>query len=172
MVNELDNKGKIVNRFHDGELLETYKYDLDGNVSYVIHPQVGTDVYMYDGNGLAVKQLSLSEENPLFSSLLSSVFGNGPKKKLTIFINDDWGNIVEMKVYNAETKELLFTQKNVINQQGDEIESIGYNGDGTIYSHVKYLYSYDTMGNWVLKRNLSKEGDIYMEEERDIIYYN
>jgi hypothetical protein len=75
-----------------------------------------------------------------------------------------------MKVYNAETKELLFTQKNTINNQGDEIESIGYNGDGSVHAHVKYEYKYDNFGNWIYKKTFTKEGRIYREEERVITY--
>lgn len=165
---ELDYEGKIVSKFHNGEHEESYEYDDNDNITEVFYPNTGgRDIYEYDDNGLATQQLSLSGENSLFGNL----FG-GPKKKLTTFVNDRWGNITEMKVYNAETRELLFTQKNTINNQGDEIESIGYKADGSVHAHVRYEYKYDNNGNWIFKKTLTKEGRVYREQERLITYYS
>ena len=112
---ELDYNGKIVRKFHNGELEESYEYDDKNNITVVHYANTGgRDIYEYDDNGLAIQQLSLSGDNSMFGNL----FG-GPKKQLTTFVNDRWGNITEMKVYNAETRELLLTQKNTINNHGD-----------------------------------------------------
>lgn len=165
---ELDYEGKIVSKFHNGEHEESYEYDDNDNIVEVLYPNTGgRDIYEYDLNGLATQQLSLSGENSMFGNL----FG-GPKKKLTTFVNDRWGNITEMKVYNAEPRELLFTQKNTINNQGDEIESIGYKVDGSVHAHVKYEYKYDGSGNWTFKKTLTKDGLVYREQERVITYYS
>lgn len=165
---ELNYDGNIVRKFHDGEHEESYEYDDNNNITKVLYPNTGgRDIYEYDDNGLATQQLSLSGENSMFGNLFS-----GPKKKLTTFVNDRWGNIIEMKVYNAETKELLFTQKNSINNQGDEIESIGYKADGSIHAHVKYEYKYDDSGNWTFKKTLTKDGLVYREQERVISYHS
>ena len=165
---ELDYDGRIASKFHNGKMEETYEYDDDDNIIAVHYPNTGgRDIYEYDENGLATQQLSLSGENSLFGNL----FG-GPKKKLTTFVNDRLGNITEMKVYNAETRELLFTQKNTINNQGDEVESIGYKADGSVHAHVKYEYKYDSNGNWTFKKTLTKDGLVYREQERVITYYS
>lgn len=165
---QYDFNGRMIAKHHDGTCEEQYEYDNSGNVSQVYYPNTGRrDLYEYDLNNLATKQLSIKGENSLFGSL----FG-GPNKKLTLFTNDKFGNIIEMKVYDAESKNLLFTQKNSINSNGDEIESIGYNGDGSVYSHVKYNYQYDNNGNWILKQTLNKDGKVYRENKREITYHN
>lgn len=165
---EYDSKGRLVSKSHDGMVEETYGYDDEGNIRIVSYPSTGgREIYEYDENGLAIKQLSLRDEDSLFGSLLG-----GPDKGLTLFENDEWGNIVIMKSYNADTKELLFTQKNKFNSQGDETESIGYNGDGTVHSYVKYEYQYDAKNNWILQRTLTKDGKVYREDIRSIDYYS
>lgn len=164
---ELDYEGKIISKFHNGEREESYKYDDEDNIIEVLYPNTGgRDIYEYDYNRLAINQLSLSGENSMFGNLLG-----GPKKKLTTFVNDRWGNITEMKVYNAESGELLFIQKNTINNHGDEIESIGYKSDGSVHAHVKYEYKYDSRSNWTFKKTLTKDGLVYREQERVITYH-
>lgn len=165
---QYDYNGKMTAKYHDGTCEEQYEYDGKGNVAQVYYPNTGgRDLYEYDLNNLATKQLSKKGENSLFGSL----FG-GPKNKLTIFTNDKFGNIIEMKVYDGDTKELLFTQKNTANDKGDEIESIGYNADGSVYSHVKYNYQYDNNDNWILKQTLTKDGKVYRENKRQIKYHS
>jgi hypothetical protein len=165
---ELDFEGRIVRRFHNGELEETFKYDEYDNIIEVYYPITGGwDFYDYDENGLVKQQSSLRGENSLPSPFLV-----GPKKKLITYLNDKWGNIKEAKVFNAETKELLVSQKNSINKQGDEIESIDYQGNGLVRNHIKYEYKYDNIGNWILKKTKTKDGHIYREHERVITYYN
>jgi hypothetical protein len=130
----------------------------------VSYPNTGSqDIFEYDENGLVIRQLSLSGDYSLFGGL---------KKKLTIFKNDHYGNILVMEVRNAESAELLFTQKNEINSQGDEVESIGYNADNSIYSFVQYEYTYDNYNNWITKQTLTSKGHIYQEEQREINYYS
>ena len=165
---EIDYEGKIINKFHNGEHEESYEYDDNENIIEVYYPNTGgREIYEYDDNGLAIQQLSLSGENSMFGSL----FG-GPKKKLTTFVNDRWGNITEMKVYNEETRELLLTQKSTINNYGDEIESIYYKADGSVHVHVKYEHKYDSNGNWTYKKHLTKDGLVYREQERIITYHS
>ena len=143
------------------------EYNEVGKISVVHYSKTGAkELYEYNENGLATQQLGLSGENSLFGNLFGA-----PNKKLTTFVNDHWGNITEMKVYNAETRELLFAQKNTINKQGDEIESIGYNSDNSVYSHLKYEYKYDTNGNWIIKQTFTEKGLLYREEERIIEYF-
>jgi hypothetical protein len=165
---DLDYEGRIVSRFYNGQHEETYLYDDDSNIIEVYYPlSRGRDLYEYNEHSLATHQFSLSGENTTFGSL----FG-GPKKKLTTFLNDHWGNIIEMKVYNAETRDLLFTQNSTINSEGDEIESIGYNGEGSVHAHVKYEYNYDGKGNWISKLTLTNDGLVYRYRARTITYYN
>jgi YD repeat-containing protein len=164
----LDWKGRIVSKSHNGEIEEAYEYNANSQISVVHYPTIGArDIYEYDKNGLAINQLSLRDEGSLFSSYFDE-----PNKKLTIFENDHWGNIVMMLVYDAETKKLLFTQKNKFNKHGDEIESIEFNEDGSVYGHIKYDYEYDEKGNWIIRRALTKEAHVYEEFIRTIIYYN
>lgn len=120
------------------------------------------DLYEYDLNNFVTKQISILTKKSLLGS---------PQNKLTLLTNDTFGNITEMKVFDYESKQLLFNQKNTINHIGDEVESIGYNGDGSIYSHVKYNYKYDTKGNWILKETLTQDGRLYKEEKRIISYH-
>ena len=170
---ELNGQGQIISNYHNGECEEQYQYDELGCVAMVYYPNTGAkDIYEYDSNNMAVKQLSISgvisfSENSMFGSL----FG-GPKKKLTTFENDSFGNIIQMKVFDSESNELLFTQKNKINTQGDEIESIGLNGDGSVYSESHNDYDYDSKNNWIIKRSLSKDGNVTKETKRQISYYS
>lgn len=164
---ELDYKGRIVSKYHNGVKEEIYEYDSGGKISVVSYPNTGSKVlYKYNEDGLATQQLSIRGGDSLFGNS----FG-GPNKKLTTFVNDRWGNIIEMKVYNAETNELLFSQKNTFNDRGDEIESVGYKSDGSVYSHVKYEYEYDNIANWISQKTMTKEGRIYREKERIIVYF-
>lgn len=165
---ELNHQGKIISKFYDGECEEQYQYDQDGRLNVVFYPNTGAkDIYEYDHNNLAIKQLSVKGENSMFGSL----FG-GPNKKLTTFENDRFGNIISMKVYDAESDQLLFSQTNKINSEGDEIESINLNGDGSVYSKQFYSYEYDRKNNWILKRDLDENGNSGREQKRQILYYS
>jgi hypothetical protein len=77
-----------------------------------------------------------------------------------------------MKVYDAESNKLMFIQKNIINQQGDEIECLNLNGDGSIYSAIFYDYEYDKKQNWLVKKTLDANGNLKREERRNIIYFS
>jgi len=166
--NELNHKGQVISKFYNGDCEEQYQYDENGRVKVVFYPNTGAkDIYEYDSNNLAIKQLSVKGENSMFGSL----FG-GPNKKLTTFENDKFGNIITMRVYDAESKQLLFTQTNKINSQGDVIESINLNGDGSVYSKIFYSYDYDNKNNWILKRDLDEKGNVQQEQKRQISYYS
>ena len=130
---ELDLKGRKIAHYHDGTIQNSNVYDDHDNIIKEVYPTGAQTFFEYDNNGFAINQLDIKGGG--FS------FG-GPNRKFTTFINDPFGNIIEMKVTNAETKELLFTQKNKLNNQGDEIESIGYNADGSVYNHTNYEYKY------------------------------
>ena len=161
---DLNSNGRLKSKSHNGETEEIYTYE--NNLVQILYPNTGAkDIYECDDNGFAIKQLSLRGEDSIFGSTF------GPDRKLTIFENDKFGNVIDMRVYDAETKELLFMQKNQINSFGNEIESIGYNADGSIYSQVKYNYQYDDFQNWVVKQTLTAEGKIYREEIREITYH-
>jgi len=166
--NELNHSGQIISKFYNGECEEQYQYDEIGQLKVVYYPNTGAkDMYEYDSNNLAIRQLSIRGENSMFGSLLGA-----PNKKLTTFENDKFGNIIKMKVYDAESEQLLVTQTNKINSQGDEIESINLNGDGSVYSKMFYSYEYDNRNNWILKRDLNEKGNVRREQERQILYYN
>jgi len=163
---EYDYRTRMIAKYHNGECEEQYKYDENDNIIQVYYPNTGArDLYEYAINNFASTQLSIRGEDSLFGS----IFG-GPNKKLTTFLNDALGNIYEMRVFDAETKNLLFLQKNKINDQGDEIESIGYNADGSVHAHLKYNYEYDNKNNWTLKQTLTSVGRVYHETTRTIKY--
>jgi hypothetical protein len=165
---ELNYSGQIISKYHDGEQEEEYQYNELGQIKVLQYSNTGArEIYEYDHNNLAISQLSLQGENSMFGSM----FG-GPKKKLTTFENDSFGNIIEMKVYDAETNQLMFTQKNKINEQGDEIECLNLNGDGSTYSEIFYDYEYDKKQNWIVKKTLDKDGNLKREEKRNILYYS
>lgn len=165
---QLDHLGRVIAKYHDGQLEEEYQYNDLGQIEMLFYSNTGAkELYEYDSNNMVTKQLSLQGENSLFGSL----FG-GPKKKLTVFNNDLFGNITEMKVYDAETQQLLFTQKNRINEKGDEIECLNINGDGSPYSTIFYEYEYDKKDNWILKRTYDKDRNLQKEEKRNILYHS
>jgi len=162
---ELDHNDRIISKYFNGEIEETYKYEDNNNISETFSPNTGgRNYYEYDEKGFAIKQLSVLVINPIFGSLF------GPERRLTTYINDHWGNIIEMKVYDEETNEIYFTQINTINKQGDEIESIEYEADGSVKSHVRNKYEYDNEGNWVSKKTMTGEGLVYREQTREIHY--
>ena len=163
--NELDDEGRMISKYYINQITETYKYNHNDEIIEVYYPNTGgRDIYEYDKSGFAIRQLSLSGGKSLFSL-------GTPKRKLTTFTNDEFGNIIEMKVYNDDNNELLFSQKNIMNISGDEIESIGYKSNNSVHSHVKYYYIYDNKGNWTLKQTMTQDAEIYREIERIISYY-
>ncbi|HOX77018.1 MAG TPA: hypothetical protein PLW31_03175 [Bacteroidales bacterium] len=162
-----DHSSKTFSKYHNNELEEEYHYDHLGRIIEVFYPNTGAkEFYEYDSSNLAISQLSIPGKISLFGSSNAR-----PNKKLTIFENDQFGNIVRMKVLDAESKQILFIQNNKINLQGDEIESIGLNGDGSVYSKIYYDYKYDEKNNWILKRTYDKNGNVVNEEKRQILYY-
>lgn len=150
--------------YEDQECIEQYDYDDNNNLCLIYYPNIeASDYYEYDLNRFVVKQLSLSGENSIF---------NGLSKKTTLFTNDLSGNVLEMKVINAETQQLLYTLKNKVNSFGDDIECIGLLSDGRIHSEVRYNYKYDDWGNWVLQETMNKKGEIYRQSSRTIEYFS
>lgn len=165
---ELDFQNNIKAKYHNGVLEEEFEYDEYGNIKLVHYLSTGSEnYYEYDDKGLAIKQISISGEKSVFSSS----FG-GSAKKITIFQNDEFGNIIKMKVYDYDTQSLLFIQENKINQLGDEIENIGYSGDGTTVILIKkYQYEYDNNGNWISQTTINEKEEIINEINRIIEYY-
>ena len=164
----LNHKGQIISKYHNGELEEEYQYNELGQIKVLQYSNTGArELYEYDSNGLVIQQLSLQGENSMFGSL----FG-GPKKKLTTFSNDSLGNVIEMKVYDAETNQLMFTQRNKINEKGDEIECLNLNGDGSIHSEIFYDYEYDSKQNWLVRKTLDENKNLKREEKRNILYFS
>lgn len=163
---ELDYDGNCIAKYHDGELEEQFEYNELNQVSIVFYPNTGArDIYQYDQNGLAIAQLSIQGENSMFGSL----FG-GPKKKLTLFENDNFGNVLVMKVIDYEQDKLLFSQQNKVNSHGDIIETINLNGDGSLYSEMYFEYEYDLKFNWIVKKILDKNGIALKIEKRSVLY--
>jgi len=155
-------------KYYNGELEETYEYDDKDNIVQVNSPITGgRDIFEYDINGLVASQVSLSGENPILISILG-----GHHNRLTLYTNDKWGNIIEMKVYDYETNQLILIQKNNYNDKGDEIESITQKTDGSVDSHTKYTYEYDRKGNWITKQSYHKHGMIFRKQQRTISYYS
>jgi YD repeat-containing protein len=164
---EHDDEQRIISKTHNNQIEERYNYDSDGNISRVDYANSGgRDLYNYNKNGFVTEQLSVNAAHSLFDSL-----SNRPKRKLIKYTNDQFGNILKMEIFNADTDELIFTQTNSINEHGDETESIGYNSDGSIHSFTKFEYTYDNKNNWINQKCLSKEGDIYKLHERVITYH-
>lgn len=160
---ELSNNGNIIAKYFNDECEEEYKYDNFGNIIEVYYPDINSkDLNEYDLNNFLVSQLSIIGGNPLLG---------GPKNKLTLLKNDKFGNMLEMNVYDKDNNQHLFKQINTYNDKGDIIETINYNADNSIYSHVKYNYQYDSNDNWLLMQTLTKNGEIYREEKRIISYY-
>jgi len=161
---ELNYSGQIISKYHDGELQEEYQYNELGQIKVIQYSNTGgREIYEYDHSNLATNQLRLQGENSMFG---------GPKNKLTTFENDSFGNIIEMKVIDVDTLKLMFTQKNKINKQGDEIECLNLNGDGSTYSEIFYDYDYDKKQNWIVKKTLDKDGNLKREQKRNILYYS
>lgn len=165
---DLDYKKRIVRRYYNGEIEETYKYDDRDNITEVYFPNInGGDRYQYDTNGFAIRQIEFGDENALFASLLGD-----PTNQIIVYENDDLGNIIDMKSFNSKSNELLYRQKFKYNSQGDEIESISYKTNGSIDELIKFEYKYDSRGNWILEQELSKEGIVYNEQQRIISYHS
>ncbi|EKT3958573.1 hypothetical protein ABF176_002494 [Flavobacterium psychrophilum] len=165
---ELDQFGRIIGKYHNGNIEEQYRYNHLNQIELVYFSNTGAkEFYEYDNNHMVLKQVSIQGEDSMFGSL----FG-GPKKKLIVFKNDDYGNILEMKTYNAENNQLLFVQKNSINENGDEIKSLNLNGDGSTYSEIYYEYEYDFKKNWILKRTLDNTGKAKSVKKRNILYFS
>ncbi len=54
--------------------------------------------------------------------------------------------------------------------QGNEIETITYEGDGTISEKKTYLYEYDKMKNWTKKTEFHN-GELFSIIEQQFEYY-
>ncbi len=165
---ELDAFGRIEKKYFDDYIEKKYKYDDDGNILEALNPDTGArEIYEYDENGFAISELNKNDGD----GELNFIFSPTPKL-LRTFINDKWGNVIEMSIYDGETNELLFTEHSIINSSGDEIERIEYNKEGSIILNRKYQYKYDYKENWIYMETLDKEGIIISIEEREITYYS
>jgi hypothetical protein len=164
---ELDANGNITAKFHNGNCKERYQLDNHGRIIAVQYMEIGAiDELEYDDNGLVVKQISRASQGGVFNAM----FG-GNVNKLTIYKNDEFGNILEFNTYNADTENLMIAQKSTINQQGDVIEMVSLGADGTVYSNSKYKYAYDKKGNWIELYDLNDNDMPYKLTTREILYY-
>lgn len=137
----LNNQGQIIEKYHDGQIEEKYRYDNSGRIIEVLYSLTGSkNIYEYDENHLAIKLLAVQEGFNLFG---------GPNKQLTLFVNDELGNIVSFKTFNGDTNELLYFQENEINAEGDVVETLGKLPDNSIVDEIKFNYKYDDKGNWI-----------------------
>jgi YD repeat-containing protein len=126
----LNNQGQIIEIYHNGQIDEKYRYDSYGRITEVLYPLTGgKNIYEYDENDLAIKLLSIQEGINFFG---------GPSKQLTLFVNDDFGNIISFKTFNGDTNELLYSQNNEINEEGDIVQTIGKLSNNTIVDEIKY----------------------------------
>ena len=160
---ELNSKGQKISYYHNGELEEEYQYNEMGQIELVRYATGAKDWYAYDNNGFASRQLSILGE--------FSFFG-GPKEKMFTFLNDAHGNIVEMKVFDNETKLLISTQENKINREGDIVECKNFDGNGSIQSITFTDYEYDKKQNWTVRKISDNNGRLIREEKRLIAYYS
>lgn len=164
---EYDASGNMVARYHDGKLEEWYELNEKGLIVTVNFPTTHSkDTYEYDENNMAIRQVSIQGANSLFSGMPGAI-----KNKLTTFRNDRFGNIVEMKIFNYDTKEQLFSKLNKFNEKGDEIESRGLYPNGTIYSITRNEYEYDKKNNWINRRQFDKDGNLMNYVNREINYF-
>lgn len=162
---ELDSLNVICSKYHNGDCEEQHYYDAAYNIEKVYYPSTGAyNLYKYDMDDFVIEQLDVSENSP-FGSLF------GPSKRITTYVNDELGNITEVKFYNAETGEPISAHRSVCDNHGNEIQLIIYEKDGSIRGHTNYKYRYYIQNNWILKQVLSEQGNVYREIIRNIIYY-
>lgn len=160
-----DYEGRIIEKYHGGNLEETYEYYENGNLNEIYYPSTGSrTIYEYDKKGSVIKELNLRGENNLLNLF------NRPDKVITYYNRDRKGNIVDIKAYNFETDGLIFTEKYVVNNEGDEIEHICFKADGSIALHVFYEYEYDDNRNWTLRKISNEDRTVYEECTRQIRY--
>lgn len=158
----LNNQGQIIEKYHNGELEEKYRYDNSDRIIEVIYSLSGSkNIYEYDENNLAIKLLAVQEGFNLFG---------GPNKQLTLFVNDELGNILSFKTFNGDTNELLYFQENEINVEGDVIETIGKLPDNSIVDEIKFNYKYDDKGNWIEMETINERRNIRFTRQRDLVY--
>jgi hypothetical protein len=164
---EYNTSGFLSARYYQGTCEEQYQTDNNGRIISTIYPNTGSkEIFEYENN-LIVKQLSIKGENSMFGSL----FG-GPSKKLTVFSNEPNGNVIEIKIYDYENKNLLATQTFSYNEFGDEIESNFIQKDGISKQVSKHAYTYDEKKNWITKINFNPDDTINSEEQREIEYFD
>lgn len=157
--------GLIVAKYHNNDCEEEYTYDMFRNIEKVYYPSTGAyTLYTYDDSDFVIQQLDVNEDSP-FGSLF------GPSRRVAIFINDEVGNVTEVKFYNAETGAPISAQRSIYDVYGNEIRLIIYECDGSIKSYTDYKYSYDEQKNWISKQTLSEKGNVYREVKRIITHY-
>lgn len=158
----LNTQGQIIEKYHNGQIEEKYKYDSFGRIIEVIYPHSNSkNIYEYDENNLAIKLLAVQEGNNFFG---------GPSKQLTLFINDSLGNIVSFKTFSGDTNELLYSQENQINSEGDVVETIGKLSNNTIVDEIRFIYQYDDENNWIEMETINERRNIRFNKKRDLVY--
>jgi len=158
----LNNQGQIMEKYHNGEIEEKYSYDNSGRINEVLYPQSNSkNIYEYDENNLVIKLLAVEEGFNLFG---------GPSKQLTLYVNDELGNILSFKTFDGDTNELLYFQENKINAEGDVVETIGKLPDNSIVDEIKFNYQYDDKGNWIEMETINERRNIRFNKKRDLAY--
>jgi hypothetical protein len=158
----LNNQGQILAKYHDGEMEEKYQYDNLGRINEIIYSNSGAkNIYKYDANNLAIQLLSVKGGINLFG---------GPKNQLTLFINDKFGNVVSYRTFNSDNNELIYSQENKINLQGDIVETIGKSSDNLVVDEISFNYEYDTKNNWIKKEVHNERRNVRFNQQRGLIY--
>ncbi|MBK5214846.1 MAG: hypothetical protein JJE55_14435 [Flavobacteriaceae bacterium] len=158
----LNYQGQIIEKYHNGQIEEKYRYDNSGRLIEVLYPESNSkNIYEYDENNLAIKLLVVQGGFNFFG---------GPSKQLTLYINDKFGNIVSFKTFNGDTNELLYTQENKINFEGDVVETIGRLPNDTIVDEIIFNYQYDDEDNWVVMETINERRNIRFVKKRELIY--
>ena len=140
-VLKFDEIGRVIAKYYNGELSESYEYHNNNTLLVVSYANAGQDIFEYDSSGLVVKQLTISNPNSITRGIFGG-FDGASNQKVTLYKNDKYGNVLKMETFDNDSGKLLFSQQNEINEYGDEIKSIGFNGDGTIYSQMLYEKMY------------------------------
>jgi hypothetical protein len=166
----LDSKGRITSIYNNDntEPSSIYIYDDISNTRESIYFDTHTHtLYEFDPKGLAVRLIYIIGLTPL-----SDYIGPIRQSEIVTIVNDSKGNEIEWKSIDAVTNEIKKMQKNTLNEMGDEIETVNYNGDSSVYSVIQHEYIYDHKNNWVFRRTFFNSVKPFREHKRIITYHS
>jgi len=152
---EYDENGKLIK--------ETY-YDSEGNVSSVSE-------YTYDSNGRIIKLISHNESDEITMNYAFEYDESGNLTKfmdgfnVTVYTYSSENVLFESTDSNGETGELY--NKATYDANGNAIEYISYESDGSV--RVTEKYTYDSFGKATEHTVYDSEGNI---EQKEIFKYD